>query len=207
MKNPGEPTSRIAGLFVRILCWNALSSLMISIFKMFPVVLPVLLISIGYVDPGKWVAIVEGGARFGFDLVVPMLLFNCAAILCQYLSARIGVVTGRGLAQICSNEYDKSTRLFLGVQAELSVVALDLTMVLGVAHGINLLFGMDLSTGVFLAALDAVLFPVFASTLGKFPMHLCSRFHIAFLCFWSAPQSTRNFYFHAWDANKVEWGE
>ncbi|TYI64780.1 hypothetical protein E1A91_D09G112000v1 [Gossypium mustelinum] len=145
---------------------------------MFPVVLPVLLISIGYVDPGKWVAIVEGGARFGFDLVVPMLLFNCAAILCQYLSARIGVVTGRGLAQICSNEYDKSTRLFLGVQAELSVVALDLTMVLGVAHGINLLFGMDLSTGVFLAALDAVLFPVFASTL--------DHCRASFLCIYAA---------------------
>ncbi|TYI87396.1 hypothetical protein E1A91_D04G132000v1 [Gossypium mustelinum] len=149
-----------------------------ALHQMFPVVLPVLLISIGYVDPGKWVATVEGGARFGFDLVVPMLLFNCAAILCQYLSARIGVVTGRGLAQICSEEYDKSTRLFLGVQAELSVVALDLTMVLGVAHGINLLFGVDLSTGVFLAALDAVLFPVFASTL--------DHCRASFLCIYAA---------------------
>lgn len=71
-----------------------------ALHQMLPVVLPVLLITIGYVDPGKWVATIEGGARFGFDLVVPMLLFNCAAILCQYLSARIGVVTGRGLAQV-----------------------------------------------------------------------------------------------------------
>ncbi|GMI96581.1 ENHANCED RESPONSE TO ABA3, CYTOKININ RESISTANT 1, ORESARA 2, ETHYLENE INSENSITIVE 2, ORESARA 3 [Hibiscus trionum] len=133
--------------------------------RMLPAVLPVLLISIGYVDPGKWVATVEGGARFGFDLVAPMLLFNCAAILFQYLSARIGVVTGRDLAQICSDEYDKATRIFLGVQAELSMVVLDLTMVLGVAHGINLLLGVDLSTGIFLAALDAVLFPVFATIL------------------------------------------
>ncbi|KAK8553812.1 hypothetical protein V6N12_030795 [Hibiscus sabdariffa] len=133
--------------------------------RMLPAVLPVLLISIGYVDPGKWVATVEGGARFGFDLVAPMLLFNCAAILFQYLSARIGIVTGRDLAQICSDEYDKATRIFLGVQAELSMVVLDLTMVLGVAHGINLLLGVDLSTGVFLAALDAVLFPVFATVL------------------------------------------
>lgn len=68
--------------------------------RMLPAVLPVLLISIGYVDPGKWVATVEGGARFGFDLVAPMLLFNCAAILFQYLSARIGIVTGRDLAQV-----------------------------------------------------------------------------------------------------------
>ncbi|KAK8337245.1 hypothetical protein V6Z12_A09G171900 [Gossypium hirsutum] len=145
---------------------------------MLPAVLPVLLISIGYVDPGKWVATVEGGARFGFDLVAPMLLFNCAAILFQYLSARIGIVTGRDLAQICSDEYDKSTRIFLGVQAELSMVVLDLTMVLGVAHGINLLLGVDLSTGVFLAALDAVLFPVFATLL--------DHCRASFLCIYAA---------------------
>ncbi|KAK8588713.1 hypothetical protein V6N13_087617 [Hibiscus sabdariffa] len=133
--------------------------------RLLPSILPVLLISVGYIDPGKWVITVEGGARFGLDLVVPMLLFNLAAILCQYLSAQICVVTGKDLAQICCDEYEKSTRIFLGVQAELSVIVLDLTMVLGVAHGINLLFGVDLSTGVFLAALDAVLFPVFASFL------------------------------------------
>ncbi|KAK6231614.1 NRAMP family - like 4 [Theobroma cacao] len=136
-----------------------------ALHRLLPAVLPVLLISIGYVDPGKWVATVDGGARFGFDLVGPMLLFNFAAILCQYLSARIGVVTGKDLAQICNDEYDKATCIFLGVQAELSVLLLDLTMVLGVGHGINLLFGVDLSTGVFLAALDAVLFPVFATLL------------------------------------------
>lgn len=63
-------------------------------------VVPMLLISIGYVDPGKWVATVEGGARFGFDLVAFTLIFNFAAIFCQYLSARIGVITGRDLAQV-----------------------------------------------------------------------------------------------------------
>lgn len=65
-----------------------------------PAILPVLLISIGYVDPGKWAAIVEGGAHFGTDLVALMLLFNFAAILCHYLSAHIGVVTGSDLAQV-----------------------------------------------------------------------------------------------------------
>ncbi|XP_022747582.1 ethylene-insensitive protein 2-like isoform X2 [Durio zibethinus] len=146
--------------------------------RMLPAVLPVLLISIGYIDPGKWVATVEGGARFGFDLVAPMLLFNFAAILCQYMSARIGVVTGRDLAQICSDEYEKPTQIFLGVEAELSVIVLDLTMVLGVAHGINLLFGVDLSTGVFLASLDAVLFPVFATLL--------DHCRASFLCIYAA---------------------
>ncbi|GMI65817.1 ENHANCED RESPONSE TO ABA3, CYTOKININ RESISTANT 1, ORESARA 2, ETHYLENE INSENSITIVE 2, ORESARA 3 [Hibiscus trionum] len=146
--------------------------------RLLPAVLPVLLISFGYIDPGKWVITVEGGARFGLDLVVPMLLFNLAAILCQYLSARIGVVTGRDLAQICCDEYEKSTRIFLGVQSELSVIVLDLTMVLGVANGINLFFGVDLSTSVFLAALDAVLFPVFASLLDH-----CKA---SFLCMYAA---------------------
>ncbi|KAL4376829.1 hypothetical protein GQ457_02G041600 [Hibiscus cannabinus] len=148
------------------------------IHRLLPSVLPVLLISIGYVDPGKWAATVEGGAHFGLDLVVPMLLFNLAAILCQYLSARIGVVTGRDLAQICCDEYEKSTRIFLGVQAELSMIILDLTMVLGVAHGINLIFGVDLSTSVFLAALDVILFPVFAS--------LFDHCRASFLCMYAA---------------------
>ena len=70
--------------------------------RAFPAVGPGLLIAIGYVDPGKWAATVEGGARFGFDLVLPMLIFNFVAILCQYLSARIGVVTGKDLAQVSS---------------------------------------------------------------------------------------------------------
>ncbi|KAB1223740.1 Ethylene-insensitive protein 2 [Morella rubra] len=99
-----------------------------SLNRLLPAVVPVLLISVGYVDPGKWAATVEGGARFGFDLLPLMLVFNFAAILCQYLSARIGLVTGRDLAQICRDEYDKFTCLFLGVQIELSVIALDLTM-------------------------------------------------------------------------------
>lgn len=65
-----------------------------------PAIVPMLLISTGYVDPGKWVATVEGGARFGFDLMAFMLIFNFAAIFCQYISARIGVVTGKNLAQV-----------------------------------------------------------------------------------------------------------
>ncbi|KAL5742940.1 hypothetical protein ACOSP7_029672 [Xanthoceras sorbifolium] len=140
--------------------------------RLLPAVLPVLLISIGYVDPGKWVATVEGGAHYGFDLVALMLLFNFAAILCQYLSARISVVTGRDLAQICSDEYDMGTCVFLGVQAELSMILLDLNLVLGMAHGLNLLFGVDLSTGVFLAATDAALFPLFAGLLGNYKANI-----------------------------------
>ncbi|PSR98160.1 EIN2-CEND like [Actinidia chinensis var. chinensis] len=133
--------------------------------RLLPAVIPVLLTAIGYIDPGKWVATVEGGARFGSDLVLLMLVFNFAAILCQYLSARIALVTGRDLSQICCEEYDKSTCRFLGVLAEVSMIALDLTVILGTAHGLNLLLGVDLFTCVFLTAIEAILSPVFANLL------------------------------------------
>ncbi|KAI8560266.1 hypothetical protein RHMOL_Rhmol04G0242200 [Rhododendron molle] len=77
--------------------------------QLLPAVGPVLLIAIGYVDPGKWAAVVEGGARFGSDLVLLMLVFSFAAILCQYLSASIAVVTGRDLSQ------DNGKAKFLGI--------------------------------------------------------------------------------------------
>ncbi|XP_042475819.1 ethylene-insensitive protein 2-like isoform X2 [Macadamia integrifolia] len=137
------------------------------LLRRLPAVGPVLLLSMGYIDPGKWAAAVEGGARFGFDLLFLMLVFNFAAILCQYLSARIGVVTGKNLAQIYSEEFNKSTCILLGVQAELSVIASDLTMILGIAHGLNLLFGMDLLTCVLFAAIDAILFPLFTTLWQK----------------------------------------
>ncbi|XP_042510313.1 LOW QUALITY PROTEIN: ethylene-insensitive protein 2-like [Macadamia integrifolia] len=149
------------------------------LLRRLPTVGPVLLLSMGYIDPGKWAAAIDGGARFGFDLSVLMLIFNFAAILCQYLAARIGVVTGKNLAQIYSEEYNKSTCILLGVQAELSVISSDLTMILGTAHGLNLLFGMDLLTCVFFAATDAVLFPLFTNLWKR--SHVVSMSIMAFL--------------------------
>jgi ethylene-insensitive protein 2 len=134
-----------------------------SVQRLISAIVPVLFVAISYVDPGKWAAAVEGGARYGYDFIIVMLVFNFVAILCQYLSARVAVVTGKDLAQICSEEYDKVTCIFLGVQAELSMIALDLAMLLGTAHGLNALLGADLLTCVFLMSLDAALFPV-AST-------------------------------------------
>nr|GMC90495.1 ethylene-insensitive protein 2 [Ipomoea batatas] len=131
--------------------------------RLLSTIVPVLLIAVGYVDPGKWAVFVEGGARFGVDLMIVLLLFNLGAILCQYLSARIAVVTGRDLAQICSEEYDKVTCIFLGVQAEISVIALDLTMVLGTAYGLKAVFGFDLLSCIFLTATNAVLLPLISS--------------------------------------------
>lgn len=128
---------------------------------------PVLWIAISYVDPGKWAASVEGGARIGFDLSLLVLIVNCAAILCQYLSARIAIATGKNLAQICSEEYNDLTCILLGIQAEISMIVLDLTMVLGTAYGLNAVFGIDLFNCVFLTGFDAVLFPFLASLLGN----------------------------------------
>lgn len=70
---------------------------------LFPSLGPALMVSMGYIDLGKWVAAVEGGARFGFDLVSLVLFFNCTAILCQYLATCIGMVTGKNLAEVFSN--------------------------------------------------------------------------------------------------------
>ncbi|KAL7617866.1 hypothetical protein Lser_V15G02069 [Lactuca serriola] len=133
--------------------------------RLLPAVLPVLFIAISYIDPGKWVATIEGGARFGYDLIILMFIFSLAAVLCHYLSASIAIVTGKDLAQICSMEYDMATCVFLGIQAELSMIALDLSMILGTAHALNLTFGIGLFSCVLLTSIDAFLFPIFSSYL------------------------------------------
>ncbi|XP_052174929.1 ethylene-insensitive protein 2-like [Diospyros lotus] len=152
--------------------------------RLLPAIVPVLLVAVGYVDPGKWAAVVEAGAHFGSDLALLMFVFNLAAILCQYLSARIALVTGRDLSQICSEEYDKATCISLGVLTEISMIALDLSMVLGTAHGLNLLFAVDLLSGVFLAAVGAILYPFFATLLdngkAKFVCILTTSFILLF---------------------------
>ncbi|XP_065617677.1 ethylene-insensitive protein 2.2-like [Quercus suber] len=160
-----------------------------GINRLLPVVVPVLLVSVGCVDPGKWAATVEGGARFGSELVVLMLIFNFAAILCQYLSAGIGLVTGRDLAQICSDEYDKFTCIILGVQTEVSVIALDLTMVLGLAHGLKSSFWVGLVHLCLFDCCQCCFISTFCNPFGelqsKVPMHMHVRLYFSFYCSWS----------------------
>lgn len=147
---------------------------------------PVVWIAVSYVDPGKWAATVEGGARFGFDLAWLVLIMNCGAMLCQYLSARVAIVTGKNLAQICSEEYDDVTSVLIGIGAEISMVALDFSMVLGTAYGLHVVFGIDIFNCVFLTGFDAVVFPLFTSLLGNptakvFSMSLASFISVYFL--------------------------
>ncbi|KAK8942623.1 Ethylene-insensitive protein 2 [Platanthera zijinensis] len=134
---------------------------------LFPSIGPAILISMAYIDLGKWVAAVEGGVRFGFELVLPVLIFNCIAILSQYLSAGIGMVTRKNLAEICSEEYTRLPCILLGALAELSMIISDITMVLGIAHGFNLLFGMDLFSCIIFAILGTILVQVLLQLLGN----------------------------------------
>ncbi|KAJ4811353.1 Divalent metal cation transporter MntH 2 [Rhynchospora pubera] len=135
--------------------------------NLFPSLGPALMISMGYIDLGKWVAAVEAGSRFGSDLILPLLFFNLCAILCQYLATCISTATGKNLAEICQEEYSKSTCILLGVQAELSILTSKLTMVLGVAQSFNLLLGFDLVTCIIVTALASNILPFFVTSLEK----------------------------------------
>ncbi|GAB2300603.1 Ethylene-insensitive protein 2 [Dionaea muscipula] len=135
--------------------------------EIIPVVAPLFLVAVGYIEPGKWAACIESGARFGGDLTGFLLIFYLVGILYQYLSAHVTVVSGRNLAQICRDEYDRRTSILLGVQAELSMILLDLGMILGIAQGLNMIFGLDLFSSVILTALAASLFSLSAILLEK----------------------------------------
>jgi manganese transport protein len=115
---------------------------------------PAYLVSVGYMDPGNWATDIEGGARFGYRLLWVLLLSNLMAVLLQTLSARLGIVTGRDLAQCCRDYYPKPVALTLWVLCEIAIAACDLAEVLGGAVGVNLLTGMPLLWAVCLMTLD-----------------------------------------------------
>ena len=118
---------------------------------------PAYLVSVGYMDPGNWATDLEGGARFGYGLLWVLVLSNLMAILLQTLSARLGIVAGRDLAQACRESYPKLVCNALWVLCEIAIAACDLAEVLGAAIGLHLLFGIPLVVGVSLTALDTVL--------------------------------------------------
>src|SRR3979411_3221823 len=92
---------------------------------------PAYLVSVGYMDPGNWATDLAGGARFGYQLIWVLLMSNMMAVLLQTLSARLGVVTGRDLAQACRAEYSKPVNILLWLQAEVAIAACDLAEVVG----------------------------------------------------------------------------
>ena len=118
---------------------------------------PAYLVSVGYMDPGNWATDLEGGARFGYQLLWVLVMSNAMAILLQTLSARLGIVTGRDLAQACRESYPRAISYVLWILCEVAIAACDLAEVLGAAIALNLLFGIPLLAGVLLTSLDTLL--------------------------------------------------
>ncbi|HET6764264.1 MAG TPA: Nramp family divalent metal transporter, partial [Longimicrobiaceae bacterium] len=121
---------------------------------------PGYMVAVGYMDPGNWATDLAGGSAFGYRLLSVILISNLMAVLLQGLSSKLGIVTGRDLAQACRDHYPKPVVWFLWVICELAIAACDLAEVIGSAIGLNLLFGIPVEWGVILTALDvfAVLF-------------------------------------------------
>ena len=117
---------------------------------------PAYLVSVGYMDPGNWATDLEGGARFGYDLLWVLVMSNFMAILLQTLSARLGIVSRRDLAQACRDSYPRPVSWGLWILCEIAIAACDLAEVLGAAIGLNLLFGLPLIIGVLITAADTL---------------------------------------------------
>jgi manganese transport protein len=118
---------------------------------------PAYLISVGYMDPGNWATDIAGGSQFGYALLWVLLMSNMMALLLQSLSARLGIVTQRDLAQASRETYSKPINFILYFLAEIAIAACDLAEVLGMAIGINLLFGIPLLQAVLITVLDTFL--------------------------------------------------
>jgi manganese transport protein len=125
--------------------------------RMFAFAGPAYLISVGYMDPGNWATDLEGGARFGYQLLWVLVMSNAMAILLQTLSARLGIVSGRDLAQACRETYPRPITAALWALCEVAIAACDLAEVLGAAIGLNLLFHIPLLLGVVLTTADTLL--------------------------------------------------
>ena len=116
---------------------------------------PGYMVSVGYMDPGNWATDLAGGASFGYTLLFVIMLSNLMAILLQALAARLGIASGRDLAQACRDSFPQPLNLLLYVACELAIVACDLAEVIGTAIALQLLFHIPLIAGTLIAALDA----------------------------------------------------
>ncbi len=125
--------------------------------KLFAFMGPAYLVSVGYMDPGNWATDIAGGSQFGYKLIWVLLMSNLMALLLQSLSARLGLVTGRDLAQASRDSYPPFVNFFLYLFAEIAIAACDLAEVLGMAIGLQLLFNIPLLAGVCISVLDTFL--------------------------------------------------
>src|SRR6188472_2376705 len=125
--------------------------------KLFAFAGPGYLVAVGYMDPGNWATDLAGGARYGYTLLSVILISNLMAILLQALAVRLGIASGRDLAQACRDSYSTPVTMALWIVCEIAIAACDLAEVIGAAIALNLLFGMPLIWGVCLTALDVLI--------------------------------------------------
>lgn len=118
---------------------------------------PGFLVAVGYMDPGNWATDLAGGSKYNYTLLSVIMISNFMAILLQSLSLKLGIATGRDLAQACRDHYSKPVSFFLWIICELAIAACDLAEVIGSAIALNLLFGIPLVWGVCITALDVLL--------------------------------------------------
>src|SRR5467141_4610285 len=124
--------------------------------KLFAFAGPGYLVAVGYMDPGHWATDLAGGARYGYTLLSVIMISNLMAILLQALAARLGIASGRDLAQACRDSYSRPTTIVLWLLCEIAIAACDLAEVIGSAIALNLLFGLPLVWGVCLTACDVL---------------------------------------------------
>jgi manganese transport protein len=125
--------------------------------KLFAFAGPGYLVAVGYMDPGNWATDLAGGARYGYALLSVILVSNLMAILLQALAARLGIASGRDLAQACRDHYSRPITIALWILCEIAIAACDLAEVIGAAIALNLLFGLPLLWGVCLTAFDVLI--------------------------------------------------
>jgi manganese transport protein len=155
---------------------------------------PAYLVSVGYMDPGNWATDIAGGSKFGYSLLWVLLMSNLMALLLQSLSARLGVVRQLDLAQASRSSYHPVVNFCLWILAEIAIAACDLAEVLGMAIGLQLLFGLPLIWGVSLTVLDTLLLLVLQSygmrKIEAFIIALVAIIGISFLMemIWAKPE-------------------
>src|SRR6187399_1945122 len=125
--------------------------------KVFAFAGPGYLVAVGYMDPGNWATDLAGGARYGYTLLSVIMISNFMAILLQALSLRLGIASGRDLAQACRDTYSRPVTFALWILCEIAIAACDLAEVIGAAIALNLLLGLPLIWGVVLTALDVLI--------------------------------------------------
>ena len=125
--------------------------------KLFAFAGPGFLVAVGYMDPGNWATDLAGGSKYNFTLLSVIMLSNFVAILLQALSLKLGIVTGRDLAQACRDHYSRPVSFLLWVICELAIAACDLAEIIGSAIALNLLFGLPLLAGVCITGLDVLI--------------------------------------------------